>query len=94
LGYHPSGERIRQYPVNIPAISWFSGMETQKTAERMLKQTGVEGVTISPWEPMDNLSNRKETGEHMPEPGIREKIDVCKLHLELLINIKNEAWQS
>lgn len=31
-----------------------------------------------------------ETGELMPEPTVREKIDVCMLHLDRLIDLKNE----
>jgi tRNA-dihydrouridine synthase len=31
-----------------------------------------------------------ETGKLMNEPSVREKIDVCKLHLDRLINLKNE----
>ena len=32
-----------------------------------------------------------ETGELMPEPTVREKIDVCMLHLDRLIDLKNES---
>jgi tRNA-dihydrouridine synthase len=31
-----------------------------------------------------------ETGELMGEPSVREKIDVCLLHLDRLIALKNE----
>ena len=31
-----------------------------------------------------------ETGELMDEPSVREKIDVCMLHLDRLIALKNE----
>ena len=42
---------------------------------------------------MDDLSYGKvfETGELMPEPTVREKIDVCMLHLDRLIDLKNES---
>ena len=31
-----------------------------------------------------------ETGKLMPEPSVREKMDVCILHLDRLIALKNE----
>ena len=61
----------------------------------MLDEIGVDGVMIGraalgdPWM-IYRTVKYLETGELMPEPTVREKIDVCMLHLDRLIDLKNE----
>ncbi|MBM7694879.1 nifR3 family TIM-barrel protein [Peribacillus deserti] len=80
--------------VNIPIIG-NGDVQTPLDAERMLKETCVDGVMIgraalgNPWMIYQTVKYL-ETGELMGEPTAREKIDVCVLHLDRLINLKNE----
>jgi nifR3 family TIM-barrel protein len=80
--------------VNIPVIG-NGDVETPQDAKRMLDEIGVDGVMIgraalgNPWM-IYRTVKYLETGELMPEPSVREKIDVCILHLDRLIDLKNE----
>ncbi|WP_338752580.1 tRNA dihydrouridine synthase DusB [Bacillus sp. FJAT-52991] len=80
--------------VNIPVIG-NGDVETPQDAKRMLEETGVDGVMIgraalgNPWM-IYRTVHYLETGELMGEPTAREKIDVCLLHLDRLIELKNE----
>jgi len=61
----------------------------------MLDETGVDGVMIGraalgdPWM-IYRTVQYLETDILMPQPSVREKIDVCILHLDRLIALKNE----
>ncbi|MDX8363165.1 MULTISPECIES: tRNA dihydrouridine synthase DusB [Bacillaceae] len=80
--------------VNIPIIG-NGDVESPQDAKAMLEQTGCDGVMIgraalgNPWM-IYRTVKYLETGELIEEPGIREKIDVCILHLDRLIALKNE----
>ncbi|RFU62668.1 tRNA dihydrouridine synthase DusB [Peribacillus glennii] len=80
--------------VNIPVIG-NGDVETPQDAEKMLKETGVDGVMIgraalgNPWM-IYRTVKYLETGELFDEPAAREKIDVCVLHMDRLIALKNE----
>ncbi|CEG29580.1 tRNA dihydrouridine synthase DusB [Bacillus sp. B-jedd] len=80
--------------VNIPIIG-NGDVQTPQDAKRMLDETGVDGVMIgraalgNPWM-IYRTVKFLETGELMDEPTVREKIDVCILHLDRLIALKNE----
>ncbi len=80
--------------VHIPVIG-NGDVETPQDAKRMLDEIGVDGVMIgraalgNPWM-IYRTVKYLETGELMAEPSVREKIDVCILHLDRLIDLKNE----
>lgn len=80
--------------VNIPVIG-NGDVRTPQDAKRMLTDTGCDGVMIgraalgNPWM-MYRTVKYLETGELIDEPSVREKIDVCILHLDRLIALKNE----
>jgi nifR3 family TIM-barrel protein len=80
--------------INIPLIG-NGDVETPQDAKRMLDETGVDGVMIgraalgNPWM-IYRTVKYLENGELMGEPSVREKIDVCILHLDRLIALKNE----
>lgn len=80
--------------VGIPVIGNGDVM-TPQDAKRMLEETGCDGVMIgraalgNPWM-IYRTVKYLETGELMSEPSVREKIDVCILHLDRLIDLKSE----
>ncbi|MDQ0273069.1 tRNA dihydrouridine synthase DusB [Cytobacillus purgationiresistens] len=80
--------------LNIPLIG-NGDVKTPQDAKRMLDETGVDGVMIgraalgNPWMIYSTVKFL-ETGELMDEPSVREKIDVCILHMDRLIALKNE----
>lgn len=80
--------------VNIPIIG-NGDVHTPQDAKRMLEETGCDGVMIgraalgNPWM-IYRTVKYLETGELKGEPSPREKIDVCMLHLDRLIALKNE----
>lgn len=80
--------------VRIPVIG-NGDVRTPQDAKRMLTETGCDGVMIgraalgNPWM-MYRTVKYLETGELIDEPTAREKIDVCILHLDRLIALKNE----
>lgn len=80
--------------VGIPVIG-NGDVKTPQDAKRMLEETGCDGVMIgraalgNPWM-IYRTVQFLETGKLMGEPSVREKIDVCILHLDRLIALKNE----
>lgn len=80
--------------VNIPVIG-NGDVKTPQDAKRMLDETGVDGVMIgraalgNPWMLYETV-HYLETGELLAPPTPREKIDVCLLHLERLVQLKGE----
>jgi nifR3 family TIM-barrel protein len=80
--------------VNIPIIG-NGDVLTPQDAKRMLDETGVDGVMIgraalgNPWM-IYRTVRYLETGRLMDEPTVREKMDVCILHLDRLIALKDE----
>lgn len=81
--------------VNIPVIG-NGDVKTPQDAKRMLEETGVDGVMIgraalgNPWMIYQTVKYL-ETGELIGEPSVHEKIDVCLLHLDRLIELKGET---
>ncbi|MFS0577320.1 tRNA dihydrouridine synthase DusB [Sporosarcina sp. 179-K 3D1 HS] len=80
--------------VSIPVMG-NGDVETPQDAKRMLDETGVDGVMIgraalgNPWM-IYRTVRYLETGELMEEPDVREKIDVCLLHFQRLVELKGE----
>jgi nifR3 family TIM-barrel protein len=80
--------------VTIPVIG-NGDIETPQDAKKMLEMTGCDGVMIgraalgNPWM-IYRTVNYLETGVLLAEPSGREKIDVCIIHLDRLINLKSE----
>ncbi|MBK3496890.1 tRNA dihydrouridine synthase DusB [Viridibacillus sp. YIM B01967] len=94
---HANWDIIRQVKesVNIPVIG-NGDVETPQDAQRMLEQTGVDGVMIgraalgNPWMMYRTVEYLK-SGKLIEEPSVREKIDVCLLHFERLMALKGEV---
>jgi nifR3 family TIM-barrel protein len=86
--------RMAKEAVNIPVIG-NGDVQTPQDAKRMLEETGCDGVMIgraalgNPWM-MYQTVKYLENGILLPEPSVREKIDVCVLHLDRLIALKDE----
>jgi nifR3 family TIM-barrel protein len=80
--------------ISIPLIG-NGDVQTPQDAKRMLDETGVDGVMIgratlgNPWM-IYRTVKYLETGEMIGEPSVREKMDVCILHLDRLIALKGE----
>ncbi|TMW69929.1 tRNA dihydrouridine synthase DusB [Alteribacter natronophilus] len=80
--------------VNIPVIG-NGDVKTPEDARRMLDTTGVDGVMIgraalgNPWM-LYRTIHYLESGENIPEPSAREKMDVAILHMDRLIDLKGE----
>lgn len=80
--------------INIPLIG-NGDVQTPQDAKRMLEETGADGVMIgraalgNPWM-IYRTVQYLETGKLMDEPTVREKMDVCILHLDRLIALKDE----
>jgi nifR3 family TIM-barrel protein len=80
--------------INIPLIG-NGDVQTPQDAKRMLEETGADGVMIgraalgNPWM-IYRTVQYLETGKLMDEPTAREKMDVCILHLDRLIALKDE----
>ncbi|WP_184405972.1 tRNA dihydrouridine synthase DusB [Geomicrobium halophilum] len=80
--------------VNIPVIG-NGDVNTPQDAKRMLDTTGVDGVMIgraalgNPWM-LYRTVKYLEDGTLPDEPTPKEKIDVCMLHMDRLIDLKGE----
>lgn len=80
--------------VSIPVIG-NGDVKTPQDAKRLLETTGSDGVMIgraalgNPWM-LYRTVQYLETGELAPDPSPQEKIDVCMLHLDRLIDLKGE----
>lgn len=70
-------------------------VRTPEDAKRMLEYVGADGVMIgraalgNPWM-IQRTKEYLETGELMPEPTPREKIETAKVHLQRLVDLKGE----
>lgn len=93
---HANWDIIRQVKeaVQIPVIG-NGDVNSPEAAKRMLDETGVDGVMIgraalgNPWM-LYRTVEYLETGNLLPNPTPREKIKICFLHLDRLIDLKGE----
>ena len=80
--------------VSIPVIG-NGDIRDIKSAERMLSYTGCDAIMIgrgvlgNPWL-MKEIITYLNTGEIIPKPTYRERIDMCIHHLNYLLEIKCE----
>lgn len=80
--------------ISIPFIA-NGDVETPEDAKRILEHTKADGVMIgraalgNPWMIYQTVKYL-ESGVQIPEPSIREKMDVCLLHFERLKALKGE----
>lgn len=80
--------------VNIPVIG-NGDVFTPEDAKKMLQQTGCDGVMIgraalgNPWM-LYRTIHYLETGESLPEPSPREKVEIALLHMDRLIHLRGE----
>ncbi|WP_339174690.1 tRNA dihydrouridine synthase DusB [Solibacillus sp. FSL R5-0691] len=80
--------------ISIPFIA-NGDVETPEDAKRILEQTNADAVMIgraalgNPWMIYQTVKYL-ESGIQIPEPSIREKMDVCLLHFERLKALKGE----
>ena len=93
---HANWDHIRQVKeaVKIPVLG-NGEVKTPMDAKKMLEETGVDGVMIgrgalgNPWMIYETV-RFLETGEILPPPSAREKIDVAFLHMDRMIASKGE----
>lgn len=70
-------------------------VKTPEDAKRMLEYVGADGVMIgraalgNPWM-IKRTQHYLETGELLPEPTPFEKVEIAKIHLQRLIDLKGE----
>lgn len=80
--------------VGIPVIG-NGDVITPEDAKRMLDFTGCDGVMIgrgalgNPWM-LYRTVRYLETGKLLPEPEVREKIDIAILHMDRLMKLRGE----
>ena len=87
-------EKIKKV-ISIPVIG--NGDITCPEDVQAMLETGCDGVMIgrgaigNPWI-FKQTRHFLETGEHMPEPSIEEKIKICIEHLKLNVQYKEEKY--
>lgn len=80
--------------INIPFIA-NGDVETPQDAKRILEHTGADAVMIGraalgdPWMIYQTVKYL-ETGELIPEPSVKEKMEICLLHYDRLKGLKGE----
>ena len=80
--------------VSIPVIG-NGDIVDEESAYKMFEQTGVDGIMIgrgscgNPWI-FKNIKHYLETGEILPQPSDKEKLDIIKQHIELAVEEKGE----
>ncbi|NEW66688.1 tRNA dihydrouridine synthase DusB [Carnobacteriaceae bacterium zg-84] len=89
---------VKQALKTIPLVG-NGDVKTPEDAKRMLDETGVDGVMIgraalgNPWM-IKQTVHYLETGELLPPHTPREKIDIAKVHLQRLVDLKGEVVAS
>ena len=86
---------VKKNLTRIPLIG-NGDVRSPEDAKRMIDIAGVDGVMIgraalaNPWMIRQTV-HYLETGELLPENTVPEKIEIAKLHLQRLANLKGEA---
>ena len=85
---------VKKNLTRIPLIG-NGDVRSPEDAKRMIDIAGVDGVMIgraalaNPWMIRQTV-HYLETGELLPENTVPEKIEIAKLHLQRLANLKGE----
>lgn len=84
--------------VNIPVIG-NGDVKTPEDAKRMIDEAGVTAVMMgraalgNPWI-LHRTEHYLRTGELLPEPTVAEKMEIAKLHLARLVELKGDNLAS
>lgn len=84
--------------VNIPVIG-NGDVHSPEDAKRMIDETGVTAVMMgraalgNPWV-LHRTDHYLRTGELLPEPSVEEKMEIAKLHLARLVELKGDNLAS
>lgn len=84
--------------VNIPVIG-NGDVKTPEDAKRIIDETGVSAVMIgraalgNPWI-LHRTEHFLRTGELLDEPSVAEKMEIAKLHLARLVDLKGDNLAS
>lgn len=87
-------KEIKQALTRIPLIG-NGDVRSPEDAKRMIDETGVDGVMIgraalsNPFM-MKQTIHYLDTGELLPPVTSREKMEIAKIHLDRLVNLKGE----
>ncbi len=87
--------RIKENPNVVIPIFGNGDINSPEKLMEYKKRYGVDGVMIgrasigNPWV-FDQLKHFMHTGTHLPSPGIKERVDVAKEHLDRSIKWKGE----
>ena len=88
-------KEVKQALTRIPLLG-NGDVKTPEDAKRMMDETGVDGVMIgraalsNPWM-IKQTVHYLETGEMLPQSTPREKLEIAKLHLDRLADLKGET---
>lgn len=88
-------KEVKQALTKIPFVG-NGDVKTPQDAKRMLDEVGVDGVMIgraalgNPWM-IKQTVHYLETGELLPPHTPKEKIDIAKVHLQRLVDLKGET---
>ena len=80
--------------VTIPVIG-NGDIVDEETAYQMFEQTGVDGIMVgrgtfgNPWI-FREITHFLQTGEKLPKPSNREKLEIMKEHIKLAVEEKGE----
>ncbi len=80
--------------VKIPVLG-NGDVNSPQDAARMFEETGVDGVMVAraaqgnPWI-FERINTYLETGKLLPEPTIKDRIDMALRHTKMLIEFKGE----
>lgn len=90
-------KKLKNTPgLEIPIIG-NGDVTSPELAKKMFDETGVDGVMIgrgaigNPWI-FEQTRHYLETGEELPEPSLREKLDVCAEQLRLSVDHQGEKY--